>query len=67
MVEIMEIIVPILFLDKEECCGCSVCYAICSVGAINMEADEEGFEYPMIDSEKCVGCKKCVNVCSFKK
>ena len=40
--------VPILYSRKEECCGCTACYAICPKEAISMVEDEEGFEYPQI-------------------
>lgn len=56
---------PVLFLRKEECCGCSACYAICPQNAIAMKEDEEGFEYPLIDSKKCVGCGLCIQVCQI--
>lgn len=55
--------VPNIFFHKENCCGCTACYAICPKGAIQMEEDEEGFEYPHIDEEKCVGCYMCMKVC----
>ena len=58
--------VPILYTRKEECCGCTACYAICSQNAINMVEDEEGFLYPQIDSEKCIKCYVCLRVCPFK-
>lgn len=58
--------VPILYHRKEECCGCTACYAICSRNAITMEEDEEGFKYPVIDSSKCIGCCRCVKVCPLK-
>lgn len=58
--------VPKLFINKEECCGCSACYAICPKNAIRMEEDNEGFLYPNIDEEKCIGCKQCLKVCPFK-
>ncbi|MCP1109494.1 ferredoxin [Lachnospiraceae bacterium PM6-15] len=58
--------IPILFERKEECCGCTACYAICSKGAISMREDKEGFEYPVIDKEKCVSCYSCLHVCPFK-
>lgn len=58
---------PILFEQKENCCGCSACYAICPVGAISMKPDEEGFLYPCVDEEKCIRCYKCMSVCSFKE
>lgn len=58
--------IPTLFENKENCCGCSACYAVCPVKAITMTADIEGFLYPAIDENKCIGCHKCLQVCSFK-
>lgn len=58
--------VPILYRRKEECCGCTACYAICPQSAIDMVEDEEGFEYPQINESKCVRCYKCMKVCSYK-
>lgn len=48
---------------KENCSGCTACYAICPVHAITMLEDEEGFYYPFIEKEKCVTCGKCVKIC----
>lgn len=45
----MEREIPVLYKRKEECCGCTACYAICPKEAISMVEDEEGFEYPQID------------------
>lgn len=59
--------IPILFKSKEECCGCSACYAICPKNAISMKPDDEGFLYPEIDSEICICCKRCISVCPIKK
>lgn len=39
---------PLIYKNKENCCGCSACYSICPVGAIKMEEDDEGFLYPSI-------------------
>lgn len=47
----MKKIFPVLYKRKEECCGCTACYAICSRGAIAMVEDEEGFEYPQVDEK----------------
>ena len=30
---------PVLYKRKEECCGCTACYAICSKEAISMVED----------------------------
>lgn len=60
--------VPVLYKRKEECCGCTACYAICPKEAISMVEDEEGFEYPQIDESKCVRCYQCIRylpICTF--
>ena len=62
----MEKELPVLYKRKEECCGCTACYAICPKEAISMVEDEEGFEYPQIDESKCVRCYQCLKVCPFK-
>ena len=61
-----EKLYPVIYLRKEECCGCTACYAICPREAIYMEEDEEGFEYPHIDEDKCIQCYRCLDVCPFK-
>ena len=58
--------IPVLYHEKNECCGCAACYGICSAGAIFMHADEEGFFYPKILEEKCIRCYICLQVCPFK-
>jgi ferredoxin len=58
---------PILYKRKEECCGCTACYAVCLNEAITMAEDEEGFEYPQVDPERCVRCYMCLAVCPFKE
>lgn len=58
--------IPILYKRKEECCGCSACYAICSRSAISMIEDEEGFLYPEINIELCGRCEMCLKVCPVK-
>lgn len=58
---------PILFQKKEECCGCTACFSICPMRAIEMVEEEEGFLYPVIQDEKCVRCYQCTMVCPLKK
>lgn len=57
---------PVFFNRKEECCGCTACYAICPKNAISMKPDEEGFLYPLLNEEKCVKCYLCLKVCPIK-
>ena len=63
---IMKRDIPILFNRKEECCGCTACYAICPKEAISMIEDDEGFEYPEINNDICIRCFKCLQVCPLK-
>ena len=57
---------PVLFDNKENCCGCSACYAICPVHAVAMVPDEEGFLYPNVNASLCIRCYRCMSVCTFK-
>ena len=45
-----------------DCTGCAACANVCPVGAISMEADEEGFLRPKI-GENCIRCGKCMQAC----
>lgn len=65
--EILNKGIPVLYKNKENCCGCFSCYATCPVQAIVMKPDKEGFLYPSIESEKCIRCFKCISVCAFKQ
>ncbi len=58
--------IPTLYVKKEECCGCTACYAICPKTAITMVEDNEGFEYPQINERVCIRCIRCVKVCPIK-
>lgn len=48
---------------NKACTGCTACYAICPTKSITMEADEEGFLFPLIEQHSCIGCNKCEEVC----
>lgn len=57
---------PELYGKREDCCGCTACYAICPAGAIVMRPCEEGFLYPVVKADECVRCYKCIGVCPIK-
>lgn len=54
-------------IEKYNCTGCAACHDVCSVGAIKMEFDKEGFLYPRIDSDKCISCGACNSVCPIDR
>lgn len=49
--------------DKKDCSGCSACYNICPVNAIEFIPDSKGFSYPKVNIEKCISCNLCEKVC----
>lgn len=53
------------FTDPYKCYGCRACEQICSTGAIEMKADEQGFIYPKIINSKCIYCDDCKKVCIY--
>lgn len=69
MIEVLKVEreIPVLYERKEDCCGCTACYASCPQNAISMQPDEKGFDYPIIDNSKCIRCFRCIKVCPIKK
>ena len=45
-------------VDKEKCTGCSLCFDVCPVEAIEILSNEA-----KIDEDKCVDCGACVDEC----
>lgn len=59
--------IPKLYLQQEDCCGCKACANVCPKDAISFVADKFGFQYPTINEDKCIGCQKCIKTCDFQK
>lgn len=53
----------IIIKETDKCCGCSACAQVCPKQCIKMEADKEGFLYPVIDKSVCADCGKCEKAC----
>ncbi len=49
--------------DKVLCSGCRACEQVCSVHAIHIAEDKEGFLYPKIDTNRCIDCELCDTIC----
>ena len=49
--------------DKKDCCGCNACVQRCPKQCITMQADNEGFLYPVVDTGTCIDCGLCEKVC----
>lgn len=49
--------------EKQNCCGCTACVAICPKNCISMIEDNEGFLYPDVDRDRCTSCGACEKVC----
>lgn len=53
-------------IDKiitDNCTGCYACQNICSLNAIQLVPNKEGFVYPTVDYTKCIHCTQCVANC----
>lgn len=49
--------------DKKDCCGCAACAQRCPQGSITLQADKEGFLYPVVNNNLCNNCGLCEKVC----
>lgn len=50
-------------LSRNRCTGCSACVNICPRNSIIMEAEHDGFLYPVINKKTCIHCNLCEKVC----
>ncbi len=49
--------------ERTRCTGCTACAAVCPKNCITIEADREGFLYPVVDMAACIRCGRCEAVC----
>ncbi len=49
--------------DVNNCTGCQACRLVCSVYAISMQANNKGFDYPIVDDSLCIKCNNCIEIC----
>ena len=49
--------------NKVDCCGCSACAMKCPKRCITLQADSEGFLYPVVNEVDCIDCGLCEKVC----
>lgn len=61
--EVEEMIKHIQINRPEKCSGCTACSQVCPKQCISMQADSEGFVYPVVDEAVCIECGRCKDVC----
>ncbi len=57
----------ILETPLSKCTGCSACQSACSLGAISMKLNANGFYEPLLSENLCVKCGKCLKACPIGK
>ncbi len=56
-------------VSKDNCTGCSLCYADCPYEAITMVERNDGSRFKklsIVDPARCANCGLCVGACAFK-
>lgn len=51
-----------IYIEKDDCKGCTKCSRLCPVGAISGKVKEPF----VIDKDKCIKCGACIESCAFK-
>lgn len=54
-------------VNRQLCTGCGACAAVCPRDAVRMEADGEGFFYPVIRKSTCTDCGLCTRTCPLTR
>ena len=57
----------IKLIPSDKCTGCGACYSKCSVDAIEMRYDSEGFISPVVNEDACIDCGMCLKWCPVEK
>lgn len=52
---------------KKDCCGCYACEEVCPVSAIQMQADNKGYYFPVVNKDTCISCQLCKKSCVIQK
>lgn len=63
MCERLEILEKKHVCPVEKCVGCTSCFNICPVNAIELKENREGFLLPEINLDKCINCGMCRKHC----
>lgn len=56
----LKSLTPVINVNKEKCCNCHRCIAVCPVKLCN---DGSG-DYVTLDSNLCIGCGSCIDACT---
>ncbi len=55
--------VAIDVVTSDSCTGCAACSDACSIQAVSVRVNEQGFYRPVIDRDKCTECGACTLHC----